>query len=109
VLSPSDTQHIAFYRAVPRLAAGVRVEHKPILAAGEFVWGDALITAGYPEGVPCSHLVAQIVSRIDGCTPVGDILQQLCAGYDATAGAQIAQSVLTTLQILYVDGAVAAL
>jgi len=109
VLNPLDTQHIAFYRAVPRLAATVRVERKPVLAAGAFVWGDVLITAGYPEGVPCSHLVAQLVSRIDGRTPVGDLLQRLGAGYDATAAAQITRSALAALQILYVDGAVAAL
>jgi FAD-dependent halogenase len=109
VLNPSDTQHIAFYRAVPRLAAGVRVERKPVLAEGEFVWGNVLITTGYPEGVPCSLLVAQLVSRIDGRTSVGDLLAQLCTGRDATAAAQIARSVLAALQILYVDGAVATL
>jgi flavin-dependent dehydrogenase len=109
VLHAQDPQHIAFYRTIPQLAAGVRVERQPVLAEGEFVWGDVLITAGYPEGIPCSRLVAQLVSRIDGRTPVGDLLQQLCTGYDATAAAQMAHSALTALQILYVDGTVAAL
>ena len=45
----------ALYHAVPRLAPGIEVQRKPVIAAGEFVWGDVLITAGYPEGMPCSR------------------------------------------------------
>ena len=36
--------------AAPRLAPGVAVKRKPVLGAGEFVWGHVLITDAYPEG-----------------------------------------------------------
>jgi flavin-dependent dehydrogenase len=103
----TDITRTTLYRAVPHLAPGVAVQCKPVLAAGEFVWGNVLITAGYPEGLPCSRLVAQLVSRIDGRTPVADLLAILRGAGEARHGAQIDASVLTALQILYVDGTVA--
>jgi hypothetical protein len=105
--SHPDITRTALYHAVPRLAPGIAVQRKPVIAAGEFVWGDVLTTAGYPEGMPCSPLVAQLVSLIDGHNSVAELLARLCAGKDRTQGAQIATSVLTTLQILYVDGTIA--
>jgi flavin-dependent dehydrogenase len=107
VRSHADLTRTPLYHAVPRLATGVQVQRKPVLAAGEFVWGDVLITAGYPEGMPCSHLVAQTVSLIDGRRSVANLLAALCQGSDATRGAQITTHVLTALQILYVDGTIA--
>jgi hypothetical protein len=92
---------------VPQLAPGVTVQRKPILAAGEFVWGYVLTTAGYPEGTPCSSLVATLVAGIDGRTSVAELLARLCADKDAAQTAQIAASVLTALQILYIDGTIA--
>ena len=66
--------------AMPRLATGVAVKRKPVLGAGEFVWGHVLVTDGYPEGTPCSPLAAQVVSLIDGRTSVAELLERLCAG-----------------------------
>jgi hypothetical protein len=66
-----------------------------------------LTTAGYPEGTPCSRLVAQLVACIDGRTSVAELLARLCADRDEREGAQIARGALTALQILYVDGTVA--
>jgi flavin-dependent dehydrogenase len=106
-LSHAEIRQTTFYRSVPRLAAGVRVERKPVLAAGEFVWGYVLTTAGYPEGTPCSGLVARLVSLIDGQRSVAELLAQLGHGREAQPeGAQIARAALTTLQILYVDGTI---
>jgi len=105
--SSPDITRTALYQAVPRLAVGIAVQRKPVLAAGEFVWGDVLITAGYPEGTPCSPLVAQLVSLVDGHRSVAELLAKLCEGNDATRGAQIATHVLTALNILYVDGTIA--
>jgi flavin-dependent dehydrogenase len=105
----SDLTRTALYHAVPRLADGVAVQRKPVLAEGEFVWGAVLITAGYPEGLPCSTLVAQLVSSIDGQTAVADILARLCAGQEAQQAAPIATSALAALQILYTDGTIAEL
>jgi len=107
IRSHADITRTPLYYAVPRLATGVQVQHKPVIAAGEFVWGDVLITAGYPEGMPCSRLVAQTVSLIDGRRSVAELLTQLYQGSDAARGAQIAAHVFTALQILYVDGTIA--
>ena len=107
--TPTDITCTALYRAVPRLAPGVAVQRKPVLAAGEFVWGNVLITAGYPEGLPCSRLVAQLVSRIDGRTSVAELLAMLRGGMDKSQGTQLEVGALTALQILYVDGTVAEL
>ena len=95
--------------AVPRLPVGVAVRRKPVLGAGEFVWGDVLITDGYPEGMPCSPLAAQVVSLIDGRTTVGEILDRVCAGREASQCAAIVPAVLQTLRILHVDGTVTGL
>jgi halogenation protein CepH len=107
VLNHTDLRQTRLYWAVPRLAAGVQVERKPILAEGEFVWGYVLLTAGYPEGTPCSGLVARLVSLTDGSTAVGELLAKLGAGRDAGERALIERSVLAALQILYVDGTIA--
>jgi hypothetical protein len=91
---------------IPQLAPGVEVRRKPVLADGEFVWGNALITAGYPEGTPCSPFVAALVSSIDGRTPVAGLVARLSQGQDAARTAQIERTVLDALGILYVDGTV---
>jgi flavin-dependent dehydrogenase len=103
----ADVTCAPLYHAVPRLAPGVQVQRQPVIAAGEFVWGDVLITAGYPEGMPCSRLVAEMLSHIDGRMSVADLLARLSQGSDATQRAQIATHVLTALHILYVDGTIA--
>ena len=99
----------ALLAAVPRLAAGVAVKRKPVLGAGEFVWGHVLITDGYPEGTPCSPLAAQVMSMIDGRTSVTELLERLCAGQDEAQHAAVVSAVLQTLHILHVDGAVTGL
>ena len=99
----------ALQTALPRLASGVMVKRKPVLGAGEFVWGHVLITDGYPEGTPCSPLAAQVVSLIDGRTPVAELLERLCAGRNAEQRSKVVASALTVLQVLYVDGTVTSL
>jgi halogenation protein CepH len=94
--------------AVPRLAPGVRVEKKPVLADGEFVWGHVLITAGYPEGTPCSPFVAALIRMIDGRTSAAGIIGRLSQGQEPTWAAQIERTVLDALGILYVDGTIEA-
>ena len=70
--SNADITRTTLYRTVPRLATGVEVQRKPVIAAGEFVWSDVLITTGYPEGMPHSRLVAQLVSLVDGHRSVAE-------------------------------------
>ena len=99
----------ALQNAVPRLAPGVALRRRPVLGAGEFVWGHVLITDGYPEGTPCSPLVAQVVSRVDGRTPVGEMVSGLCAGLDPSQRHSVVGAALQTLRILHVDGTVTGL
>ena len=92
--------------ARPRLADGVVLQRQPVLADGEFVWGYGLVTDGHPEGLPCSALVAQLLTYQDGSRTAGDAIALLCAGMDTTtAHHQIQQAAAQALQILYVDGA----
>jgi FAD-dependent halogenase len=107
VLRPTDLRQTTLHGAVPRLAAGAQVERKPVLAEGEFVWGYVLRTAGYPEGTPCSGLIARLVSLMDGDTSVGELLAKLSEGREAGERALIERSALAALQILYVDGTIA--
>ena len=111
-LAPSDGRDGGMppiLRAVPRLRPGVRVERKPVVGDGEFTWGYVLLTESHPEGLPCSGLVARLVSVIDGQTSAADLLNNLAAEVEPAQQQQLAQSIITTLQILYVDGTVAEL
>ncbi|MGD9895201.1 MAG: NAD(P)/FAD-dependent oxidoreductase [Dehalococcoidia bacterium] len=96
----------AFGDVVPRPAPGVRVEKKPVLADGEFVWGHVLVTSGYPEGTPCSPFVATLVRLIDGRTPVSGVIERLNQGQEPARATQIERTVLDALGILYVDGTI---
>ena len=95
--------------AVPRLATGVKVQRKPVVGEGEFVWGHVLSTSSDPEGTPCSPFVAKVVSLIDGRTSVAGLAMKLGAENSDTRLDQVQRNVLTTVEILYVDGAIAEL
>jgi flavin-dependent dehydrogenase len=107
VLDHRDLRRSALYQAVPRLDPGVKVERTPVLGEGEFVWGYVLRTAGYPEGTPCSGLVARLVSLMDGTTSIGALLTKLGEGREAGERELIERSALAAVQILYVDGTIA--
>ena len=96
----------SLYNAVPILAMGVKVERKPVIADGEFRWGYVLTTPGRPEGIPCSGLIAKMVSLIDGRASVSDILASLRGSGHQVQSDQLDQSVMAAIQILYVDGAI---
>jgi len=96
-------------RLVPVLAEGARLEKKPVLGEGEFVWGLVLSTPARPEGTPLSGLLARAVSLIDGRCSVADLLQTLAQALPAEQAARVPASVLTALRILYTDGAIAEL
>ncbi len=92
--------------AVPRLAAGVAVSVSPVLGEGEFVWGHVITSQTRPEGTPCSALVAELLKRVDGATPVSELLRSLRAQFGARIDANAERAVLTALGVLYVDGVV---
>ena len=105
----TDTQRNQILNAVPRLADGISVLHKPVLAEGEFVPGQVLNTVSQPEGTPCSPLVAAVVGQIDGQKSVSDIVDGLGQHLDQAGHAQLEDAVSRTVEILYVDGTVAGL
>jgi flavin-dependent dehydrogenase len=90
----------ALRAATPRLAPGARVEQRPVLADGEFVPGQVLITTGYPEGTPCSAFVAALVGAVDGCTPTSGLIAGLAGGQCYDRAAQFERGVLSALGIL---------
>ena len=105
----ADPQRNQILNAVPRLAEGVQVQLKPVLAEGEFVQGHVLNTVSQPEGTPCSPLVATVIAEIDGQQSVSDIVDGLGQHLDQAGHAQLEEAVSRTIEILYVDGTVAGL
>lgn len=99
----------AALEAVPRLREGVRVERKPVVSDGAFEWGYVLVTEGHPEGLPCSTLVARLVVMLDGKSTISHILAVLASEVDPSQQPALVGSVLSTLQILYVDGTISEL
>ena len=103
----SDPQRNQVLIAVPQLAEGVRVARRPVLGEGEFVWGYSLSAVSQPEGMPCSELVAAIVSQIDGRTPVSGLADRLGQGLDQPTRAQLEAAISRSIEILYIDGTIA--
>ncbi len=102
----SDPQRNQVLNAVPQLAEGVRVARRPVLGEGEFVWGYNLSAVSQPEGIPCSELVAALVSIADGRSTVRDLASRLGQGLDQPARAQLEVAVSRTIEILYIDGTI---
>ena len=102
----SDPQRNQILNAVPRLAEEVRVARRPVLGEGEFVWGYSLSAVSQPEGMPCSELVAALVSRIDGLTPVSGLVDRLGQGLEQPVRAQLEGAISRTVEILYLDGTI---
>ena len=105
----SDPQRNQILNAIPKLAEGIEVQRKPVLAEGEFVQGYVLNTFSQPEGTPCSPLVAAVIAEIDGQKSVSDIVDGMGAHLDQAGHAQLEEAVSRTIEILYVDGTVARL
>ena len=105
----ADPQRHQVLNAVPRLAEGVQVQRKPVLAEGEFVQGHVLNTVSQPDGTPCSPLVAAVIGAVDGQKSVADIVDGLGQHLDQAGHAQLEEAVSRTIEILYVDGTVAGL
>ena len=90
------------------LADGVRLQRQPVLEDSRFVWGVGLVTDGHPEGLPCSALVAQLLTRLNGRRTATDAIADLCNGLDAPTIRQVEPAARQALGILYVDGAITA-
>ena len=108
-LESRDSQPPAILSTIPSLRPGVQVERKPVAGDGVFEWGYVLVTEGHPEGLPCSNLVARLATMLDGKTSVSHVLTTLAAEVDPSKQQQLLSGVISTLQILYVDGTIAEL
>ena len=106
LLEPRNGQPPQILDAVPILRPGIRVERKPVPGDGVFDWGYVLVTDGHPEGLPCSDLVARLATMIDGQTMVRQLLTALASEVEPARQEQLLAGVLSTLQILYVDGTI---
>ena len=84
-----------------------RLEGKPIVGEGEFVWGQVIVTPERPEGVPVSDLVALVVAQIDGRCSVGELLDRLGARIPPETLDQLRPGIAQALRLLHVDGVVA--
>ena len=105
----SDPQRNQILNAVPQLADGVRVARRPVLGEGEFVWGYSLSAVSQPEGMPCSELVAALVTHMDGRTSVSGLVDRLGPGLAQPTRAQLEAAISRTIEILYTDGTIAQL
>lgn len=105
-LGPADLSRSPLYRATPALAPGARVERRPVLGDGEFVWGDVLITAERPEGLPISPLVVQLIAQLDGRRSVREVLDALLVGREPAERERRLPAIISSLRILEVDGAI---
>ena len=108
-LTLDGVMHPVFYDAVPCLDQGVEVKRKPVLGQGRFDWGNVITTSSQPEGTPCSALVAEIVSLIDGRTSISGLIAKLQEGRDQSHADIIERTLITTVHILYVDGPISQL
>ena len=102
----SDPQRNQILNAVPHLSEGVRVARRPVLGQGEFVWGYSLSAVSQPEGMPCSELVAALVTHVDGLTSVSGLVDRLGQGLDQPTRAQLEAAISRTVEILYIDGTI---
>ena len=89
-----------------RLADGVRLQRQPVLAEERFVWGVGLVTDAHPEGIPCSALVSQLLSRLDGEGTASDAIASLCKGMEPSMAMHAERAAAEALELLYVDGAI---
>ena len=108
-LEPRNGQPPRILGASPKLDSRVGVERKPIPGDGAFEWSYVLVTDGHPEGLPCSNLVARLATMLDGQATVGQLLGTLAAEVQPAQQEQLMSSVISALQILYVDGTIAEL
>ena len=101
-----DPTAAAVLAACPQAASGAHVERKPVFEDGEFIWGEAIVTNNRPEGSPVSGLVSRVFTLAEGTHSVAAIIEALSDGAAPEQAARIAQATLSTLRILYIDGAI---
>ena len=94
---------------VPRLVLDLRVERRPVLGEGEFVWGEVILCAERSDTTPCSPLVSAMLGLVDGRRSLAEIEALLAKGLEATPSGQLATYLAGATRVLYVDGLIAEL
>ena len=92
--------------ASPVLTPDARLQRKPIVGEGEFVWGQVITTAERAEGVPVSDLVALLLSRIDGSRTVGDLFAHLAERIPAETFERLRPTLAQAIRLLHVEGVI---
>ncbi len=96
----------ALAAAVPVRAADARVERRPVVGEGEYVWSETVVTAERPEGAPVSDLVARVVAGVDGRRTVAALHAELAARVPPESRERLGAHVAETLRLLHVEGVV---
>ena len=93
---------------MPVLAPGVHVERRAALARGTFGWSRVIVCEERGEDVPCSRVVAGLVTLADGERPLAEIAARM-APVEGGAPSPLEPAVLQAAGILYVDGLIESL
>ena len=92
--------------AVPKLAAGARVEQRPIFADDRFQWSHVLIADHRPDGLPVSPLVSALLAGVDGRRTTRQIVARLSEAAAPEQRRMIESAAVAALRLLVVDGAI---
>ena len=92
--------------AVPTLVPQARLERKPVVGEGEFVWGQVITTPERAEGAPVSDLVALVLAQIDGQRTIADVFDLLGAHLPSETLDQLRPGIVQALRLLHVEGVI---
>ena len=96
----------ALAAAVPVRAADARIERRPVVGEGEYVWSETVVTPDRPEGAPVSDLVARVVAGVDGRRTVAALRAELAARVAPQSRERLGAHVAETLRLLHVEGVI---
>ena len=94
---------------VPSLVPDLRVERRPVLGEGEFVWGEVIRCAERSDATPCSPLVSAMIALIDGRRSLAEIEALLAKSLEPAPRGQLWLYLESATRVLYVDGLIAEL
>lgn len=103
-LDPSHPESLKeFWKYKPKLQASVSINNQYVLGSGEFTKTNTIITNSNPEGVPCSELVKDIITNIDGVNTIREIANTILSEYTDERHTLILKNIYDTIHILYAD------
>ena len=96
----------ALSAAVPVRATDARIERRPVVGEGEYVWSETVVTPERPDGAPVSDLVARVVAGVDGRRTVAALHAELAARAVPEVRERLGAHVAETLRLLHVEGVI---